>query len=256
MSAIGFPYNAGANVGIRQNAGVAVGPLVANGQSFQTIPLPNTQLALYRISIRAPGGSSQSVRDWTFPISPRSINKSFTAMANVYDVAGPSKTGGVTRVVDMYGNSPVTYRIEGTTGWQRHSTDGYQSTGMESIAAIQSALDFFVSSNVSQQANNNSDLFTMEFYDFFSNEFWQVVPVGPQVIRQDEQKPLLFFYSFNLVGIAQLDTPVTDTVDDPVQSALSVSTSQAISSLNSDISSTLQSYVDQTAGGLGDILDA
>lgn len=255
MSAIGYPFSVGADVGINANASVAVGPLVANGQSFQTIPLPNSQLALYRINISAPGGSQQTVRSWTFPISPRNLMKTFTAMANIYDVAGPSSTNGVTRVVDMYGNSPVTYKIEGTTGWQSHSTDGFAFTGMQSIADIVSALNYFAQANATQLESNNSDLYTMQFFDYFSNEYWNVVPIGQQIVRQDESKPLLFFYSFTFAGVSPVTDALKDTVNDPVQSALSVSTSQAISSLNTSVNSTLDSYVNNTAGGLGDLLD-
>lgn len=255
MSAIGYPFSAGSNIGINANAGVAVGPTVANGQSFQTIPLPNTQIALYTISICDPT-TGQSVLTWTFPISPKNITQTFSSLTNIYDVAGPSSTYGVTRVVDMYGNTPVTYRIEGTTGWQRHSTDGFQSTGMQSIAAIQSALNQFAAYNANQQLSNNSNLYTMRFYDYFSGQFWQVVPMGPQVIRQDDQKPLLFFYSFNLVGVANLSDPIQDTTNDPVQSALSVSSSQAISNLSSSLTSTLTGYEDETAGALGEVATA
>lgn len=248
---IGYPFNAQASIGVSFNASVATGAMVASSQSFNTIPLPNTQLALYRLSIRAPGGSNQSVRDWTFPISPQNLQKSFTAMANVYDVAGPSKTSGVMRVVDMYGNSPVTYKLRGTTGWQRHSTDNYESTGLESIADIQDCLNSFASFNAGQQADNNSDLYTLEFYDYFTGDFWQVVPIGPQTVMQDAQRPLLFYYDFTLAGVKNLTDPITDSTDDPVQSALSVSTSQAVSTLNTSLTSTLNSYVGETAGALG-----
>lgn len=250
---IGFPFSVDANLGVGFASATTAGPGIYGGQSFQTIPLPNAQLALYRISIRGPNGGSV-VNDYTFPISPMNISKEFTAYTNIYDVAGEANTAGVARVADIYGNSPVTYTIAGTTGWQRHSTDNYRFTGMESIAAIQAALNSFAALNAQQQASNNSDLYTMEFYDYFAQEFWQVVPVGRQVISQDQARPLLFMYQFRLAGIKNLNSPEIDGTDDEVLNALSVSDSQAISQLNISVTTTLQGYANFTAGALGELL--
>jgi hypothetical protein len=254
MSAIGFPFSAGGNIGINFNAGGVVGASATPGQTFQNIPLPNTKLALYRLSIRAPGGSQQATQDYTFPLSPQSINQEFDAKSNVYDVAGSSSTAGVTRVADLYGNSAVTYVIEGTTGWQQHSTDNYQYTGMQSIAAIVALINSFAAQNAQQLQNNSSDVYTMEFYDYFSDQYWQVIPIGKQVVKQDAQRPLLFYYSFRFAGIMNLNSPQTQTTDDPVLNTLSSSTSQATTNLNQSITSTLNNYINVTAGALGDLL--
>ena len=194
MSGAGFPFSAGASFGAGFSASIpTLGPNAA-GQSFQTISLPNNQLALYTLVIRGPAPSTAIKYGYTFPLSPQSVSQEFTAKTQIWDVAGSAQQQGVQRVVDLYGNSPKTFVLEGTTGWQYHSTDGMAYTGMQSIALLQNLLAQFAVLNKQQVDNNNPNPYIMEFYDYFSSNFWQVVPSGRQVIRQDQSRPLLFFY--------------------------------------------------------------
>lgn len=189
------------------NLGFSFGFSLGQGQSFRTLPLPNLQLALYSLVIRDP--FYNIVAGYTFPISPSNIRKEINALTNYYDTQGPPYTQGVTRVVDVYGNSPVTYVIEGTTGWKLHSTDGYGLTGLQSIQALESVLQQFATLNetvISGQQQTN--LYSLEFYDYFRGEFWQVVPCGPQILRQSRTRPLFVDYLFRLAGVQNLTSPL------------------------------------------------
>jgi hypothetical protein len=255
MSGPGFPFSAGASVGIGPSAGIAlnVSSVVAQtpGQTFQTVSLPNTQLALYTLLIRGPSPSTAVKYGYTFPLSPQSVNQDFTAKTQIWDVAGSPQQQGVQRVVDFYGNTPKTFVLEGTTGWQYHSTDGLAYTGMQSISLLQNLLAQFAILNQQQVSNNNPNLYTMEFYDYFSSNFWQVIPSGRQVIRQDHMRPLLFFYSFRLVGVQELSAPTQPETNDPIANALSVVAPQAAVTLSGSLSASLTSYASNTPGSLG-----
>jgi hypothetical protein len=247
------------SAGFGLSAGFSVGPFSAqfnlglgnSGQSFSTIPLPNNRLALYALVILDANPPNLPVETFTFPISPSSISKEPTAMTNFYDTSGPAGNAGVQRTPDIYGQSPPIISIEGTTGWQRHSTDGFALTGMESIAAIQTLLNDFAALNRQQQDQNNPNLYLMEFYDYFTDEFWRVVPIGPQVIRQSERRPLLFDYSFRFAALFSVDTAPPPIIGDPILNALLLGGNQAGAQLGASISVTLNSYAAFTAGSFG-----
>lgn len=212
-------------------------------QNFSTIKVPNLRLALYTLSIRSPGFSLLSFFTYTFPISPSAINKSFTAMSSIYDTAGPPSTKGVTRTIDSYGASPVVYSIEGTTGWDRHQTDGYIFTGLQSIQQIQYLLSLYASLNQQQKQANNPSLYTLEFYDYFNQEYWQVEPIGEQEIRQSDRAPTLQYYRFRLAGIQQVSAPlISDIFADQVQQLFIAGASAAASSVQGAITNILSTY--------------
>jgi hypothetical protein len=239
----------GVGVGIGGN-GVSIGFGVF-GQNFQTIPLPNNKLALYRIVIRSPNGPKTAISTWTFPLSPSSILKEIGTLSMVWDVQGLPQDAGVQRIADLYGNSPPIYVIEGTTGWQRHGTDGFHLTGMDSIAAIQSALNSFAQLNSAQVARDDANMYTMELYDYFTGDFWQVVPIGKQTIRQDQSKPLLFNYSFRLAAIQSLSQAQPSSIADKVLSTLTSSVNQALGAVNTALNSVLGGYASVTIGSAG-----
>lgn len=215
------------------------------GQSFGTISVTNGRLAVYTLSIRAPG-SLLPYSTYTFPISPASITKRYTAMSNKYDTAGPSTVNGVQRSIDVYGNSPVTYIIEGTTGWKLHATDGYTANGVDSILNLQEMLNLYASQNTAQAAANQP-LYTLEFYDYFTGDYWQVEPMGPQEVRQTKDRPLILFYSFRLEGVVQLNNPITQLID-TLSGFLNNPAPQILGALGSTIGSTLSNYASQTPG--------
>lgn len=248
----GFPFSIGAGNGTGFNAtvpGITVGG--NQGQMFKTLSLPNSRLALYTLTIRDPDPPNAPIITYTFPLSPQSVSKEYVAVNNIYDVAGNASQGGVQRIADIYGNSPAMFVLRGTTGWQYHATDGYAMSGLESIAAIQDALNQYAQLNKSRMENNNPSLYVMEFYDYFSETFWQVIPLGKQTIDQDERRPLLFFYTFRLAGIKAVDAPLPPETDDPVLNLLALSQPQAISALSLSLTTTLNGYAANTAGSTG-----
>lgn len=168
-----------------------------------------------------------------------------TAMSQIYDVAGSPITGGVYREVDSYGVSPVTYVIEGTTGWQQHSTDGYQYTGLQSIQALEGLLYQYAQMNAAI-AGTGLPPFFLEFYDYFREDFWQVEPVGQQGTRMSRTRPLLVSYSFRLVGINNVSNPIVAALDE-VALAFGINPLLAIGSLGAVASSITSNYGGVTA---------
>lgn len=217
-------------------------------QSFQTIPVRNTRLALYTLSIRTAGSPFVPYASYTFPISPAAIAKEYTSLTNIYDVQGSPSQSGVKRIADIYGNSPVTFVIEGTTGWKMHATDAYAWTGLESIKYLQQMLQTYAELNQTQ-SNNNQPLYTLEFYDYFTGDFWQVEPVGRQEIRQSRDRPQLVNYSFRLAGISNLNNPLQDLIDTFSQ-VIDHPVQQAASIIGSAIGGVLNNYINVTPGSL------
>jgi hypothetical protein len=208
---------------------------------FRTVPVRNTTIAYYTLRIIAPS-SIVPVAGYTFPISPANVRKEFTALTNFYDVQGSAAQNGVARYIDEYGNTPVIYTLEGTTGWKLHSTDNFFYTGMQSIQAVQALLNQYASLNA-QQVQNGLPLFTMEFYDYFTGDYWQVVPIGPQIISQDQSAPLFFRYRFRLVGVRNLSEAVTESAVDPILNVLGLAIGPAASQTISGIGNIVSSYL-------------
>jgi len=229
------------------NSGVVL-PALLGGQSFTNVPLPNNRLALYTLSIRAPGQTKSAVLSYTFPISPQAITREYTSMTAVYDVKGSAGQGGVSRVIDEYGNSPPTWSIEGTTGWQFHATDGLTTSGLESIAKLQNLLQQYAIYNQAQADNNVADLYTLEFYDYFANEYWQVEPFGRQGISQVSNQPLIFRYSFRWAGIRALNAAVNDNTKSLLSALLSGDAQQVSTALQSSLKRVISAYLPVTVG--------
>ena len=229
-----------ANIGFSIGTGNVSGPIP--GQSFRNIPTPNFQPAVYALVIRSPMPPYAAVYGYTFPLSPEAIRKEYSAMSSIYDVAGSPSQLGVQRIVDQFGNSPVIYTIEGTTGWQYHGTDGYTLTGLQSIIALENLLAQYAFLNQQQAQNNVPNLYVLEFYDYFKGDFWEVVPVGPQGIRQNRQRPLLLTYFFRLAGIRPLNAPPAAPVNDPIANVLTQTPTQAAASLSLNIGAVQAHY--------------
>lgn len=226
----------------------AIGALPGLEQNFSTIPLSNFNTALYELAIRAPGSSQALISAYTFPISPSAVQKEVVAMTNIFDVRGSAAQNGVQRIADTYGDAPPIFVIRGTTGWQYHSTDGFAFTGLDSIIAVENLLQQFAQLN-QVQAQVNQPLYTLEFYDYFKGEFWQVVPMGPQGISQSNRRPLLFDYVFRFAAIRSLDSVVAITINDPLAIEFSTPAAEAQSSLSLSITASLSSYTSVTPGG-------
>jgi hypothetical protein len=136
------------------------------------------------------------------------------------------------------------YTIEGTTGWKRHSTDGYSLTGLASIQALETTLAQFASLNAEVVAGQSGqNLYTLEFYDYFRHDYWQVVPCGPQIIRQSRSRPLFVDYLIRLCGVQNLSSSLT--LDDPLGNLLSTSANS--------ISSQMTSFGNDVSNNYGDV---
>lgn len=212
------------------------------GQQFRNVGLANLRPAVYSLTMR---GGDGSVSKFRFPLSPRSVRRQYMAMGNFYDVAGSPKQGGVNRIVDIYGNSPYIFTIEGTTGWQLHSTDGGLSPGIDALNALQTLLGSYAEANQVAQAQNGP-LATLEFADSFLQSVWQVEPMGEQGYRQDAQQPLYVTYSFRFVGIRDLNQP-GDQPDDPILDELTVTASSASTTLSAQFGNVFLNYSGQTS---------
>jgi hypothetical protein len=212
-------------------------------QGFATVKVPNTRLALYTLSLRSPGFSQLSFFTYTFPISPSSLRKAPTAMSAIYDTVGPASTQGVTRSVDSFGMAPPMYVLEGTTGWDRHQTDGYIFTGLQSIQQIQFLLNEYAQLNQQQKEANNPSLYSLEFYDYFNGEYWQVEPIGQMEIRQSDRAPTLQYYRLRFAAIKPVSAPlISDIFADPVLQLFSAASNAAAQGLQGTMTSILSSY--------------
>lgn len=204
-------------------------------QNFRTEQVPNMRQALYRLSIRSPNKAQNGLVNYVFPLSPANLKRTESSMAVFYDTAAGAKQHGVQRLVDQYGMSPIIFDIEGTTGWQKHSADGYTYTGIQSIQEVQRILLLLAELNVDQMQADLPYLFTLEFYDYFLNDFWEVVPVGPQQIWQDKQRPLFVNYRFRLVGVRSLAAahPSAGSTSDPIAAAFDTTVATVKNTVNS-----------------------
>ena len=199
---------------------------------FSTIKTPNTRAPIYMLSIRAPAPPFPPVETFIFPLSPGSVRKSFAGLSAVYDTPGPPETGGVTRMIDTYGVTPFTYEIEGTTGWDRHQTDGYLYTGLQAIQRIQRLFQNYAMYNQVQRELGDPNLYFLEFSDFFNGEFYRVEPIGPQEVRASDRAPLLQYYRFRLVGIQPVGSPLANAeVSDAIALLFALPIPSAVSSV-------------------------
>lgn len=216
-------------------------------QGFQTAPVPNFGLALYVLEIRSPSGSNSLITRYTFPLSPESVRKEFRELTNYYDVQGDASNLGVQRVVDIYGQTPCIFMIEGTTGWKMHSTDGFAYTGLESVRVLEQALGEYAQLNQIQIANGNPDMYQIWFYDYFRGDFWQVVPIGVQGLRQSASRPLFVNYSLRMIGVRNLAEAEQSTVTDTLAVLLGGSDQSAAQVMTQFNNSVITNYAGVTA---------
>lgn len=216
------------SAGLEAELSMAIGGLIPQipGQTFRNKPVVNRKPALYQLVIREPQPSNNVYGDFIFPLSPEGIRTRYGALSNVYDVAGTPKEQGVHRIVDQFGNSPPTFTLVGTTGWQKHSTDGYKFTGLESYQELRALFYLYAGLNAQQVEKNLPDMYRMEFYDFFSDEYWEVVPVGEQEFSMRRDRPLLHSFRISLAATKELDKPEMPKID-PIQTALGKALSEA-----------------------------
>lgn len=178
---------------------------------FRNGDVGNSQIALYQLSIRSPGQAFADFNTYTFPLSPASLRTEPVALSSFTNTQGTPAQLGVSRIVDTFGMAPPIFTIEGTTGWDRHSTDGFILTGLQSMRLLQNFIKEYISLNQAQIQAGNPNLYALEFYDYFMAQFWQVEPIGPVMIRQVNDRPLLSFYRFQMAGIKPVrESPYSD----------------------------------------------
>lgn len=180
---------------------------------FRTIPVPDDQPALYQLSIRAPSQAFAELATYTFPLSPSALRTERNSLSSFSETQGPPPQQGVNRIVDTYGLSPPVFTIEGTTGWDRHLSDGFILTGLQSLRLLDKFLARYAELNQTQRQAGNPELFALEFYDYFSLNFWQVEPIGPQIFRQSADRPLLTYYRFKWAAVRPVRLPVFGLID-------------------------------------------
>jgi hypothetical protein len=183
------------------------------GQIFRTLPGGAPGAAVYQLSIRSPGQQFAELSTYTFPLSPSSVKYAVNALSTYNETQGSPQNQGVTRVIDTYGLSPPIIDIEGTTGYDRHTADGYILTGIESITLLRKFLSTYALLNQQQQAAGNPQMYSLEFYDFYSSSFYQIEPVGPQIFRQTNDRPLLMYYRFHWAAVAPVSAPILELLD-------------------------------------------
>lgn len=220
--------------------GPAAAALLAGTGPYRTQP-STTPFALFSLAIRSGTAPFLPLFIYTFPLSPTSLKKDVVGMAKIYDVAGPASTFGVTRIADVYGETLPVFSITGTTGVKYHSTDRFLLNGLESIQMLQGAIaQYFTLSAAAAAANTTMP--RLEFYNYFASEFFQVVPIGPQGISQDNSRPQLLNYNFRWAAVYNLAAPIAAAIDSVV-GAIAGPIESGISSLGSSISSAVTSYV-------------
>lgn len=187
------------------------------GQSFRVQTVPAILPALYQLSIRAPGGTFLDLATYTFPLSPSNLQYVPVGMSRTIDVQGSVAQDGVNRIVDVYGLAPPNIVIEGTTGWDRHQTDGYLLTGIESMQTLEAFLAKYAALNQVQRRAAKNQLYTLEFYDYYLSKFWVVEPIGPQRVRMSEERTRLAYYRFNWMAIKPAGLPALGIADAVLQ---------------------------------------
>jgi hypothetical protein len=199
-----------------------------------------TQQVLYSLRLCAPVVDSIEISTYTFPLSPSSLRMERSSMSSFSDTQGPILTQGVSRVMDTYGLAPPIFTIEGTTGWDLHSGDGYSLTGLQSMQQLAAFLATYADLNQVQRAAGIPYLYSLEFYDYFTSNFWKIEPVGPQIFQQDASRPQLVYYRFRWAATI----PAGGVIDilDEIVNTFSVGSQLASSGLGQNIGGILGNY--------------
>ena len=208
---------------------------------FRNKDVGSNGIVLYQLSIRDPSQAFADLLTYTFPLSPASVRSEPNALSTFSDTQGTPLQSGVSRVMDTYGLAPPVFTISGTTGWDRHSTDGFVLSGRQSMLLLRNFIDQYMQLNQNQRQAGNPNLYALEFYDYFTSQFWQVEPVGPVSIRQTNDRPTLSFYQLRLAAICPVRLTAAN-VTDAMLHLLNVPVLQAINSAMSSVNTMLGVY--------------
>jgi hypothetical protein len=164
------------------------------------------------------------------------------ALNTIYDTQGPANLNGVQRLVDQFGQTLPVYTMEGTTGWKLHNTDGYIFSGTTAISRLEGMFQKFAALNQDRMQNNQTILYTMEFYDFFRLDFYEIVPIGPQGFRQTANAPLNTYYQLRFAAVRDLAAALAQDVDSLVSGLFGVSPLSAITGVGGAVTNLLAKY--------------
>ncbi len=189
------------------------------------------------------------VNRFIFPISPTGLRKSVDQLNTPYMVAGSAfnfSNPGTEREMDMFGQTPPIWIIEGTTGWKYHSNDGLQTDGITAFQNLQLIFNQF-NYLVQNQARNQSKIqYELELYDYFNRDYWIVAPSGSYVFEMDASRPLIGNYRLELLGMRPVSNPPKPLV---LKSALA----QRISSTISNAANTVTGFASSVSNAAGEI---
>jgi len=202
---------------------------------FSVLPA-STPLPLFTLRLYSSGGGL--IQRYVFPISPAQLRKNVAAMTQIYDVQNINRNRKIQRYVDLYGYAPPIWNIEGTQGQAYHSTDGFQYTGLESYLAMQQLFDqYFQALQIGQNAP------TLEFYDHYSGDFWEVVPWQVQIFGFSIDRPKFPTYRLVLAGVNDLSGQISTAAPDSIASTFSQTPDQVGSGQQGVIDNIMQEYV-------------
>ena len=176
-----------------------------------------------------------TILKFIFPISPTGLKKTVDHLNTPYLVAGSAynfNNPGVSREMDMFGQTPPAWSIEGTTGWKYHSNDGNTIEGIQAFHNLQSIMTHYNYFVQVQARLQNKLQYTLELYDYFNRDYWVVVPSGPQVFEMNANRPLIGNYRLNLLGIRPVKAPPKPLL---LKSALAQRLSSTVSNAASSI---------------------
>ena len=188
----------------------AIFPSISTSSAYANSAFITTSTAVIRTANTPAQRTVNTITRYIFPISPVGLRKSYDHLNTPYNMAGSPtnmNSPGVEREMDMFGQAPPVWVVEGTTGWQYHSNDGMQTTGIDSFHNLQTILaqyNYFIQNQAQVQSKVQYEL---EFYDYFNQEYWVVVPSGQQLFEMDAARPLVGNYRINLLGMRPIKHP-------------------------------------------------
>ena len=83
--------------------------------------------------------------------------------------------------------------------------------------------------------------FQLEFYDYFSDEYWVVEPMGEQVIHQSADRPLLTYYRLGWAAVKPVGNPIFGAIDE-LASILNIPGLSAFAGLTDTLGAGLSLY--------------
>jgi len=187
-------------------------PGLQTNTTFGVKYVSNTLKPVYVLTLVSPSLGPGIQLQYVLPISPQSLQIQRKSLAAWYETQGTSNQQYVNRIIDLYGMTPMIFTIRGTTGFNKYSNTGYDMSGIDLMKQLQNVLESYFSSVQSSQPSQ------LQWLDYFYQEYWEVVPIGPINITQDASRPLWMYYELTMAGTHRLNS--NQIPSDPVKSNL------------------------------------